>query len=172
MKITLKSFWALSTLAILFLIISLNGCITIVKKDGTAGPTISTAPTTEAILITLERTPCYGTCPVYSLKISGDGEVIYEGKKYVKVLGVQKTTISKAAVQQLVSEFENAGYFGLNDNYTKYTVTDMPSANTSIAIGNRTKSINHYYGDRTAPEKLTALENKIDETVNSAPWIK
>src|SRR6059058_5801427 len=31
-------------------------------------------------LITLERTACFGTCPVYKLTISADGKVAFEGK--------------------------------------------------------------------------------------------
>ncbi|OGO18690.1 MAG: hypothetical protein A2Z02_00150 [Chloroflexi bacterium RBG_16_48_7] len=154
--------------------ILLAGCIRIVKDGGTTVPaaTPTTTPAPPMILITLERTPCFGTCPVYSLKISGNGAVVYDGKDHVKLKGVQETTISAGAVNQLVLEFENTGYFSLNDSYTKFEITDMPSANTSITIGRKTKSIKHYYGDRSAPKQLTELEKKIDDTVNSAQWIK
>ena len=51
----------------------------------------SAIPTTENsyadLLITMERTPCHGTCPVYKLTISGNGEVTYEGHNFVEVEG-------------------------------------------------------------------------------------
>src|SRR5712691_7505714 len=37
------------------------------------------------VVITLERTMCYGTCPAYTLRITGDGSVEYEGMRYVRV---------------------------------------------------------------------------------------
>ncbi|HJX03290.1 MAG TPA: DUF6438 domain-containing protein [Dehalococcoidia bacterium] len=120
----------------------------------------------------LERTACFGACPVYSLTIFGNGSVVYEGKEHVRIKGTRETTISTEAVSQLVAEFEKAGYFSMNDSYTAFGVTDMPYANTSILIGGRTKSITHYHGDRSAPQQLTDIEDRIDEIVNSAQWIK
>jgi hypothetical protein len=49
-------------------------------------------------------------------------------------------------------------------------VTDLPYAITSITIGGQTKTVNHYYGDDSAPQQLTDLESKIDEIVNSKQW--
>ena len=126
----------------------------------------------DELVITLERTACFGTCPVYSLTIKGDGTVVYVGEDHVQTKGVKETAISIGDVNQLVLEFEKADYFSLNDSYTSFGISDMPSANTSISIGGKTKAIKHYLGDRSAPKQLTELENKIDEIVNSAQWIK
>lgn len=124
------------------------------------------------LVITLERTPCFGACPVYSLAIRGDGTVNYEGKDFVKVKGTARTTISMDQVYKLVHEFEKADYFSLKDSYTERTATDMPSVITSITTGGRTKKIEHYHGDFSAPEKLTELEYMIDQIVNADQWIK
>ena len=37
------------------------------------------------LVITLERTACHGTCPIYKLTIEGNGTVIYEGQDFVQV---------------------------------------------------------------------------------------
>jgi hypothetical protein len=52
--------------------------------------------------------------------------------------------------------------------------TDLPSAYTSITIDGRSKRVEHYHGCKGAEilERLTGLENKIDETVNTKQWIK
>ena len=60
----------------------------------------------------------------------------------------------------------------MNDSYTERTITDAPSVITSIIIDGKTKSIEHYHGDFSAPEALTQLEDKIDEIVNSNQWIE
>ena len=126
----------------------------------------------EDVIITLERTACKGTCPVYTLTIYGSGTVIYEGKDYVKTKGNVESTIKEEKIEQLVSEFEKIDYFSLNDSYVQRVITDAPSAITSIALGGETKSITHYHGDLNAPEELEELEDKIDEIVNSDQWTK
>ena len=137
------------------------------KKTATPAP-----GNLEEVVITLERTACHGTCPVYALTIYGSGTVIYEGIEYVKTTGEKEGSISEEQVRQLISEFEKIGYFSLSDSYEERTITDAPSAITSITIDGKTKSIKHYHGDFSAPELLTELENRIDEITNSAQWIE
>ena len=123
------------------------------------------------LVITLERTECYGPCPVYRLTITGDGSVVYEGKNFVKATGRQTTTISQERMRQLVSEFEKADFISLADSYEQITVLDNPTVIVSITIDGKSKTVRHYHGDKTAPKILTDLENKIDELANTNQWI-
>lgn len=120
------------------------------------------------VVITLERTGCYGTCPVYKLSISGDGEVIYEGTGFVNITGTQTSQISQDEIKELVDEFYNVNYFTLKDKYDA-PIKDVPTTITSITIEGKTKKVVNYYG---APKKLDELENKIDEITNSKQWIE
>lgn len=144
-------------------ILSLTGCV---------GKYTNGEPNYEDMVITLERTPCYGFCPVYKLTIQGNGNVVYEGEDFVKTKGIMEISIPKAKIDQLVEEFERVGYFSLNNYYTERTITDAPSVITSITVDGKTKTIEHYHGDFDAPEELTELEDAIDEIVNSDQWIK
>jgi hypothetical protein len=123
-------------------------------------------------VITFERTICYGKCPAYRLTILGSGAVTYEGKKFVKIVGKAEGAISQEQVKQLVSEFDKANFYSLHDNYVEITATDLPYVTTSIILTGKMKSIKHYLGDASAPKKLTTLETRIDEIVNSDQWIK
>ncbi len=120
------------------------------------------------VVITLERTACYGTCHAYKLTISGEGTVEYEGKQFVNVIGKQTDKISIGKVNELVNTFYNINYFSLKDNYYE-PVTDLPTTTTSITINGKTKTVVDYVG---APQSLKDLENKIDEITNSKRWIK
>ena len=124
------------------------------------------------IVITLERTRCFGVCPAYTLTIYGDGRVVYDGKDFVRVEGARTANIGEESISRLVTEFQNIDYFSLDDSYEEFNATDMPSAITSITINGKTKTIRHYHGDLSAPKKLTELENKIDQIVNTDQWIK
>lgn len=121
-------------------------------------------------VITLQRTACFGFCPIYKLTIYGDGRVVYEGERFVKETGTRTTKISRAAVRQLVKEFKQVNYFTLSDSYTGGH-TDAPSAITSLTLGKQQKTVNHYMAAPDAPETLKALEDKIDQVVNSQQWI-
>jgi hypothetical protein len=132
----------------------------------------SSASNNKDVVITLERTACFGTCPVYSLTIRGDGTVAYEGKDFVEVKGPAETTISQDQIEKLIVEFEKADFFSLKDSYAERTITDAPTVITSITVDGKSKTVEHYHGDLSAPEKLTALEDRIDDIVNSDQWIK
>jgi NADH:ubiquinone oxidoreductase subunit E len=122
------------------------------------------------IAITLERTPCFGACPVYTVTILQDGTVIYEGTDFVTVAGEQTSQITPETVEVMVEAFENAGYFEWNAEYTDQNVTDLPSVTTSVTRDGETHQITHYTGDYSAPLVLSFLENWIDEMVGTAAW--
>jgi hypothetical protein len=115
----------------------------------------------------MERTPCFGFCPDYSLTIFGNGTVIYEGRNFVETTGQKVTTISREDVRMLVNEFYEIDYFSLKDEYTDQ-VTDLPTTTTSIRIDGRFKQVVDYYG---APEHLRNLEDTIDDVTKSYVWI-
>lgn len=126
--------------------------------------------------ITLERTECFGFCPVYKLTITADGSVVFEGRRFVKQEGVTISSVSPERLKQLMAEFDRVKFFSLEDDYSETRLscpTDQPSAITSIRINGKSKTINHYLGclEPKVPKGLTELENKIDEIVNTAQWL-
>ena len=123
------------------------------------------------VVITLERTVCFGVCPEYKLTVYGNGTVVYEGRRFVRVEGKRTAAIGEDKVRQLLSEFESIDYFSLEDSYEEHMATDMPAAFTSLTVNGKTKAVRHYHGDLGAPEELTELEDRIDEVVDSDRWV-
>jgi hypothetical protein len=126
--------------------------------------------------ITLERTACFGGCPVYRISVSPEGVISYEGKAHVRRLGAATGQIPPHRVNALLSELDRAGYFSFANRYTsaeptcgRYS-TDSPSAITSVRLRGRTKRIEHDYGCGAAPGALVVLERRIDEVLGSALW--
>ena len=115
------------------------------------------------IVITMERSACFGTCPIYSAKIYADGSVVYVGKEFVKEKGERRFKIAPERVQQLIKEFQRIDYFSLKDRYDTdengNSWTDLPTTITSICLDGKKKKVVNYYG---APQKLDELEDKID----------
>jgi hypothetical protein len=131
---------------------------------------------TERPAISLERTPCFGSCPVYVISVSPGGQVTFEGSAHVRQLGTATGQIPKQRVDALLVELERAGYFGFASRYAasepvcgRY-VTDLPTVISSATLGGRTKRIEHDYGCGGAPEALAVLEKRIDEVLGSDRW--
>jgi hypothetical protein len=124
-----------------------------------------TVPGAQAIA-TLERTGCYGECPVYRLTVNSDGSVVYVGTRWVKVLGRQQYKISDAQLAELQAAFERAN-FSLLRYYDKVESTDDDWAHISYRRGAGFKRVRHYHGDNTAPAALAALEDEFDRIVDS-----
>jgi hypothetical protein len=127
-------------------------------------------------VITLERTACFGSCPVYSLSVSASGDVHYEGRANVRKVGVASGKVTREEVAALLTELERGGYFTFADRYTvsepacgRYA-TDSPTTITSATVRGRTKRIAHDYGCGGAPGALVVLERRIDEALNSGQW--
>jgi (2Fe-2S) ferredoxin len=123
------------------------------------------------VRLTLERTACFGVCPVYTVTIYADGTVIYEGTNFVDITGKQTANIGPETVDRIVAIFAEAGYFTWEDEYTQMLVTDLPSAITSVTHEGETKRIVRYEGDDTAPIELPYLERWIDEIASTSQWV-
>jgi hypothetical protein len=126
--------------------------------------------------ITLERTACFGACPVYRLSVSPTGEVTYEGKAHVRRLGTATGKVPQERLNQLLTELDKASYFSFASRYTSAEpacgryATDSPTVISSVTLRGRTKRIEHDYGCGAAPGALVVLERRIDEMVGSGQW--
>lgn len=156
---------------------ALLGC-----SPGSPAPAEAPAPasvTPEADVmpaVSLERTPCFGTCPVYRVTVSKSGAVRFTGKHHVAHKGEATATIPAARVDSLLKELDAGGYFGFADLYVMDApacgqyATDSPTVITSVSQGGRSKTIRHDYGCFAAPAELARLERLIDDVAGTDRW--
>jgi len=130
--------------------------------------TAAAQPPAERIVITLERTACFGTCPVYTVTMRDDGSVEYDGRSFVRVPGKFSWKIDPAIVRALAEEMSRAGFFELKNEYTGM-VTDMPTTYTSLSVGSRSKHVKDYFD---APPKLMELEKRIDDVSGAKGYVR
>ena len=128
-------------------------------------------------VITLERTQCFGECPVYKVSIDATGHVVYEGTQYVRVAGRQTDGVEASQVAALVATVERIGFFQLDDVYRTartadglgLVVSDLPTTFVTVTSQGRTKRVEDYYN---APAGLRELETQIDETARTQRWTR
>ena len=67
--------------------------------------------------IRLQRTSCYGPCPIYTVTIDARGTVTYEGERFVRVVGRQTAQIGTSTVATLLARAERIRFFEMRDAY-------------------------------------------------------
>jgi hypothetical protein len=140
------------------LIILCIGCVTNFprgKKEGTC-------------IISMEKTYCSGFCPVYSLKIYSNGNVMFNGKENFTLIGTYKTFLSRHQLKQLRDAFKQANFFALQDSYLSL-LKDLPTTYISFSDQGQTKKITDYQG---APESLKELELQLEQLIGELKWEK
>lgn len=122
--------------------------------------------------ITLKRTMCYGTCPVYDVEISANGEVNYNGEAFVEKMGQHRWSIQPDAINALNDAIKKFGYFSIKAKEITTDVTCNPSCITSVLMKDGTyREIDNYYGNDEYPEKLKQFERKIDKIIGVKDYI-
>ena len=117
--------------------------------------------------VELERWGCYGSCPVYTVRLYADGTVLWNGRKFVAVLGDQSGQVNPSDAAALIQSFRERGFWTLCSSYSQ-PISDGPTWLTTVHIGNHVKRVANYA--ETAPAWLTALDHQIDSLTDSHPW--
>ncbi|MDP2274041.1 MAG: DUF6438 domain-containing protein [Archangium sp.] len=123
--------------------------------------------TTPEALVSLERTACYGACPMYAVSVLSDGTTRFRGERHVKVTEPVEVKLEPAALAKLKAAFETSGFEKWPD-YTRTNVSDMPS----VVLTYKGHTVRHNRGDEKAPPELTALEDEVDAIIGTDRWVK
>jgi hypothetical protein len=108
----------------------------------------------------IRKTPCYGKCPAYEATLYGNGQVLYNGKSNVELLGRYLFTLPVKTINNIQNQARRAGYHKLNKEYM--VNPDLPSVITTITYDGKTSTI-EVQGN--APDRLKDLLVFIDQEV-------
>jgi len=120
------------------------------------------------VVISLQRTQCYGNCPAFKFDIYSDRTVKYKGVAHVEQIGEWTARLTSEQYQSIVREFEEANFFEFADTYYQ-DISDGPTTYVTYADGDSIKKVMDYYG---APEKLKKLEGKVEQLITEITWKK
>lgn len=124
-------------LAVLFLI-TIISCDTPTKKKEEK-PIVIEEPAKDVVVekkvervdntvFTLERKPCSGDCPVFSVILTKDGTLTYHGKKYTNIEGVHTISLSNDQFNKFKELLKNAQFSELNSRYATSGTKDYPES--------------------------------------------
>ena len=136
------------------------------EKDVTPPPP---PPPLPYVVMHLEKSACFGHCPMFELKLFSDGRAEYHGKAYTQRLGVYESRVTKAFIDLILHEAEKINYFQLNDHYPidGQFISDLPNTTTYIKKSGREKTIirNH-----NGPLTLRKYETFLIERFDALRW--
>ncbi|MBD3892218.1 DUF6438 domain-containing protein [Olleya marilimosa] len=107
---------------------------------------------------------CYGTCPIIDVSVDKNGNMIFQGEKYVNQIGFFKKKLSPETVQYIFDKFSKIKIDELSDNYDVGHTDDQVISTTLIKNGKIVKTI-HDYG-KIAPRELFWAYNRISNLHN------
>ncbi|MDG1146872.1 MAG: DUF6438 domain-containing protein [Crocinitomicaceae bacterium] len=163
----IKNIFALITiLALVFSCVSTKQPISQTESSEPTGQTELNSP---HLFSTIKRSYCYGTCPVYELRIDVTGEATYYAIKNVALSGVYVGHISKKWLDLLSKKAQEINYIEMQDLYDNPGISDLPATTTSIVINGKRKTVKRRYG---SPTELLAFEALFDEIIAATSWEK
>lgn len=141
------------------------------KADAEPNKLVPTSSSASAEAVVLDRDPCLGTCPAYSVKVTGDGHVTYEGRGWVDVEGIVSYDVPPADAAALFDRLRARDLWSMNDLYAA-KIDDLPGTMITVAIGGRQKAIRNYGGTASgAPQAVSVSEADIDAVACSRDMV-
>lgn len=114
----------------------------------------------EIVNLAMERTACFGTCPVYRVEMNSDGLVTYTGRYYTEYEGVYTKQYSAKDAEELFSKFEKHRVDTCSAEYNSL-LQDVPGVYYYIDYNDKTEQTiaNAHFG----PVFLKDLSNEMDK---------
>jgi hypothetical protein len=103
-------------------------------------------------VVSLDRSACFGTCPVYSVEIRADGNAVFAGAEHVKTPGRHNSKLSQSELALLSSALREVKLETMRDQYVTAEdgcvnlPTDHPSFSVSVKQSGTTKTVVFYTG--------------------------
>lgn len=120
--------------------------------------------------IAIERAPCFGVCPVYTLVLRADGSAEYLGAGTRTGWARKVGRFDWYSFQQLAHAAEEIGYFELDNRYA-CSISDNPTVYVSVVKNGTRKTIEHYSPDSSGPVRLLMFEQFIDRAYQQVEWL-
>jgi len=112
-------------------------------------------------LIKMRKTPCFGQCPYFEVSIFSNGNVQYEGFKFVEMIGLYKSKIDVKKIAQIEDQIRRIDFFSFNEIYDS-RVTDLPSIIIEVNLDGKNHKVKGRY---KMPETFKLFAKFIDEII-------
>ena len=120
----------------------------------------------DSVYFSMQRTPCFGTCPSYKLTILEDGTAYYEGGRFAPREGSYTGKVGADTMEKLWEMAESVGFFSMQDKYDS-NVTDLPS--TIIRLHGKGKD-KRVLARQGTPQTFKNFAESAEELLATVEW--
>ena len=114
----------------------------------------------------MERTPCFGRCPWYTIYIESNGLIRYEGKKDTDLLGQYEGTVPKDKVSALFKWLQKQSLPKVETSYN-VTISDLPR----LHVAYKNKGVNVAIKNaQEGPAFWKEYADRMDIILQKATW--
>ncbi len=117
--------------------------------------------------IIINKGPCFGRCPVFTMTVYDNRWVKYEGERFTQKEGIHYKRLDQLRYEQLIQAFENAKLSQFKRVYPA-TVQDLPTVR--IIYYDAANNIQEVMGKDNRPEKVVELEELLDAVATAGGW--
>lgn len=137
-----------------------------VKQKEQAKPERPAPNYPDTLVFRMQRTPCFGQCPTYTINIYQSGWSLLEGKQFFDYEGFYTTKFTEEDLIQIENLAKKYGYDKMDHVYDA-PVTDLPSATTIV----NTESMNNWvYNRMNSPDELRSFEREMETMIKDKQW--
>jgi hypothetical protein len=113
-------------------------------------------------LFNMQKTGCYGRCPVYDAAIYPDGTVAYNGDENVSRIGYYEFKLTKNELNDVKRQIDDLDVLNLSNVYDG-DITDVPTTILTFYLDGAAKRVRARYN---IPPKLTMFITKMHILIN------
>ena len=118
--------------------------------------------------VSLERGPCFGSCPVYNVTLRSDGTATWNGERFVDRLGQYEGQVDLNDYDRLTRFVQRAGFFDWQDEYVAGNITDLPNYYLTVVANGETKTVHQYGMDE--PPDFWVIATLVDNLAEAIDW--
>lgn len=120
----------------------------------------------DSLFFSLERTPCFGRCPAYTVAVYRSGLATFDGRSNTPLIGAHRAQAGRELMEAILAGAERAGFFTMQDSYDGQ-VTDLPSTIVRVVSGGRDKKV---VGRYRMPEAFKHFAQSADSLLLPLDW--
>ena len=121
------------------------------------------------VVVSIRKTPCFGRCPVFEMRVYANGRAVYNGQRFVERMGVYEAEVPSSALDELYRRIEQTRFSGFSNQYPANgrRIPDMPSTITYVNTLSVEKKISN---NHDAPADLLDFEAFLLEWLEGLSW--
>lgn len=124
--------------------------------------------------IAISRGPCFGFCPVYTLRLAADATLVFDGARHTAALGERRKTIDQATYRAVAADLARfrPKDMGTRDVACQIVVSDQASYEVTWSDASGGQRTIRYAGGCREGEgaALEALLRALPERLGIADW--